>query len=257
MRPLDQASLVIAEPERLLPRQRSARGESKLVRQVIALLDAGALGEEVVLVQRVIAVELPHAAAHLAGARFQRGVEHRAAGTPVLGAERAGQDFDLVHRVDRRLHDIGDAAEEVDVAGVVVDAVEEVVVLRRPDAVGGKHQRRARPGLRRHDPCRQTGKDGVIAPVDRQILDRVRLQRLADGAGTGLEQRRVGGDQHRLAERAGLEREVDQRLLLDADRDASAPRFLEAGEIDFDRVSAGADRCKDVGAVLAGHRGEH
>src|SRR5207249_9216677 len=62
-RRFDQASLVIAEPEGLLPEQRPARREAILVRQVIAFLEAGAPGEEVVLVQRVIAVELPRAAA--------------------------------------------------------------------------------------------------------------------------------------------------------------------------------------------------
>ena len=168
---LDQAALVVGEPERLAADDRTAGGEAELVRQVLALLDAGAVGEEVVGVQRVVAVELPHAAAELVGARLERRVEHRAAGAPVLGAERARQDLDLVDRVDRRLDDVGDAAQEVDVAGVVVDAVEQVVVLRRAGRrwrrTSAARARRAAAARRRREPR----EDRVVAAVDRQVFD--------------------------------------------------------------------------------------
>ena len=52
----------------------------------------------------------------------------------------------------------------------------------------------------------------------------------------------------------GWRREVDHRLLLDADGDAAPHALLEARELDFDRVGAGADGREDEGAVLARHR---
>ena len=62
---LDDAALVVGEPERLRADGRPARREPVLVRQVLALLDVGAVGEEVVGVHRVVAVELPGAPARL------------------------------------------------------------------------------------------------------------------------------------------------------------------------------------------------
>ena len=254
---IDQAALVVGEPERLGADRRPASREAELIREVVAFLEAGAVGEEVARIQRVVAMELPDGAAQLTGARLQRGVHDRPAGAAVFGAERAGENLDLVDRVDRRLDDVGDAAEEVDVAGVVVDAVEQVVVLRRPHAVGREHQRRARAGLRRHDAGDQPGEHRVVAPVDRQVLDRVGFQRLADRAAAGLQQRRLRGHDDLIGQAARLQRDIDQRLLLNADRDAAAHRFLEALELDFDRVGAGADGREDVGAVLTRHRSEH
>jgi hypothetical protein len=201
-------------------------------------------------------MELPDGAAQLTGARLQRGVHDRAAGAAVFGAERAGENLDLVDRVDRRLDDVSDAAEEVDVAGVVVDAVQQVVVLRRPHAVGREHQRRARAGLRRHDAGDQAGEHRIVAPVDREVFDRSGCQRLAGRAGAGLQERRLRRHDDLIGQAARLQREIDQRLLLDADRDAAPHRLLEALELDFDRVGASANGSEDVGAVLTRHPGE-
>ena len=201
-----------------MPIDRSARREAVLVRQVVALLDAGPFGEEVVCVQRVIAVELPDGAAQLVRARLERRVEHGAARAAVLGAERAGQDLDLVDGVDRRLDDVGDAAQEIDVARVVVDPVQQVVVLRRPHAVGGKHQRRAGALLRRHDAGGETGEDRVVAAVDRQILD---LSDVSVSPTVPVPVWSSGASAVTTtssAECRRLQREVDDRLLLDARR---------------------------------------
>jgi len=103
------------------------------------------------------------------------------------------------------LDDIGDAAQEIDVARVVVDPVQQVVVLRRPHPVGGKHQRRARALLWRHHAGDEAGEDGVIAAVDRQVFDVAGRQRLADRPGVGLQQRRLGGHRDRFSHGARLE----------------------------------------------------
>ena len=253
---LDDAALVVGEPERLRAPRRTAPRGSVLVRQVLAFFDVGPVGEEVVGVQSVVPVKLPGAPAKSARPRLEGCVEHRSAGAAVLGAERARHDFDLVNGVDRRLDDIGHAAEEVDVARVVVDPVEQVVVLRGPHAVGGKHQRRARAGLGRHHSGAEAGEDRIVAAVDRQVFDRAALQGLADRTAAGLEQRRLSGHHDLFSQTACREREVDDRLLLDTDRDAFPHALLEALEFDFDRVGAGADGREDVGAVVARHRGQ-
>src|SRR5439155_26772344 len=93
---LNQAALIVRKPEGFLVERRAAGGETELIRQVLTFLDAGPFGEEIVGVQRVVAIELPHRAAQLAGSGLERRIEHRAARAAVLGAERAGQDLDLV-----------------------------------------------------------------------------------------------------------------------------------------------------------------
>ena len=57
------------------------------------------------------------------------------------------------------------------------------------------------------------------------------LHRLADRAGAGLEQRRLAGHDDLFGHAAGLEREVDDRLLLDGDGDAAPHTLLEAWEL--------------------------
>ena len=57
---LDQAALVVREPERLVGDRGSTGREPELVRQVVTFLDVGAIGEEIVGVHRIVPVELPH-----------------------------------------------------------------------------------------------------------------------------------------------------------------------------------------------------
>jgi hypothetical protein len=251
---LDERPLVVGEPEGLAFRDRAARGEAELVGLVLALRHARPVREEVVGVEAVVAVELPGAAVELVAPRFERGVEHRAAGAAVLGAERAGEDLELGDGVDGRLDHVGHAAQEVDVAVVVVDAVEQVVVLGRLDAVGGEHERGARADVRRDDSRRQSGEKGVVTTVERQVVDDVARDNLAEGAGLRLEQGGVGRHLHRLGHVSGSEGEVHHGLLLDVQRDPASERLLEAGELHRHAVAADLDRREDVGAVRPRHR---
>jgi hypothetical protein len=102
----------------------------------------------------------------------------------------------------------------------------------------------------------EPGQDRVVTTVDRQVLDHVGAERLADGAGAGLEQRGRGRDDDILGEVAGVQRELDHRVLLDADADRALLGLAEAGELDPHRVGAGTDRCDDERAVLARHGGQ-
>ena len=169
---LDQRALVVGEPEGLALHDGTAGGEAELVGNVFALLHARPVREEVVRVERVVAVELPGAAVELVAAGLERGVEHRAAGTAVFRAERAGEDLELGDGVDGGLDHVGYAAQEVHVAVVVVDAVEQVVVLGGLDAVGGEHEGRPGAMLGRDDARLEPGEEGVVPAVERQVVDR-------------------------------------------------------------------------------------
>ncbi len=192
----------------------------------------------------------------LVRARLQGRVEDRAARTAVLRAERARQDSDLVDGVDRGFYDIGDAAEEVDIARVVVDAVEQVVVLRRPHAVGREHERGARALLRWQHADREAGENRIVASVDRQASDHGGGDRRADRAAAGLEQRGVARHHDVFSDGARLELKIDGCLLLNVNGDAATRAFPESREFDFDQVVARAYRRKDVGAVGLCHAGQ-
>ena len=88
---------------RFLP-DRPAERAAELVLPVHGLRRAVAVREEVRAVQLVVAEELEGGAVQLVGARLQVD-EHRPAHAPaVLRGEIVGDDAELAHCVDRRLH---------------------------------------------------------------------------------------------------------------------------------------------------------
>ena len=64
------------------------------------------------------------------GTGLDGGIEHRAGGTAELSAEVGGLDIEFLDRVNRRKNGEVRSVEEVDRVGVIVDAVEQIVVLR-------------------------------------------------------------------------------------------------------------------------------
>ena len=250
---LGQAPLVVREEEGLVLHHGAAGREAELVRVVEALRQSPRVLEELRRLEPVVAVELPGAAVERVGAGLQGGAQHRAPRAPVLRPEGAGEHLDLGDRVDGRLDHIRGAAQEVDVARVVVDAVEHVVVLAGPRAVGRELQRGAGPLLRAGRSRAQAGERGVVPAVERQVLDRGRGDRLSHLAALGLEQRNLGRDLDRLLELSRLQADVHHRLLLEVQLDAAADRLPEAGRLHLDPVRADTDRSEDVGAVRPGH----
>ena len=187
------------------------------------------------------------------GAGLQGGAQDRAPRPSVLRAEGAGEDLDLGDGVHGRLHDVGGAAQEVDVARVVVDAVEQVVVLARPRAVGRELQGSTGPLLRAGGTRAQASESGVVPAVQGQVLDGDRRDGVAHLAAPGLEQRDLGRHLHRLLELSRLQGDVHHRLLLEVQLDAAADRLLEALRLHLEPVGADPDRSEDVGAVLPAH----
>ena len=72
------------------------------------------------------------------GAGLDRRVEDGARGTAQFGTEVRSLDLEFRDRVGRRKNDKVCSVQEVDVVGIVVNAIQQVVVLRRAQAIGGE-----------------------------------------------------------------------------------------------------------------------
>ena len=90
-----------------------------------------------------------------------------------------------------------------------------------------------------------------VAAGDGQVLHRLLGEQRADGRGVGLQERRFGGDLHRLGHRADLQPAVDARAVAAGERD---PRRLRLEPLQLDRDRVGADR-QEGEAVVAGLAG--
>ena len=176
----------------------AAERAAELVLLEVRLGAAGAVVEEVVRVERVVAVELEAAAVQRVRARLDLQVDDAAERPAELGRVGAGLHLELVERVDAREDD-----DRLQPGLVVVDAVEHVVVVARPLAVG-RERRRGAPGeaagavdVRAGDAAQDAG-DGArqvdeVAAVERQRLDLLVGDRRAELGRGGLQQRRLGG----------------------------------------------------------------
>src|ERR1035437_1442697 len=165
-------------------------------------------------IEFIVAEKLPCRAMEAIGAGFDRSVENGARGTTQLGAEVSGLDLEFLDGIQRRQNDKVGSVEEVHGVGVVVDAVQQVVVLGGAQAVGGEGARggiAAGVGLRRLHAGAKLGKEGKVAPVKRQTVDGLRTDDLPDRGFFGLQQRRRGGDLNGLSRGAGLDLNVTSR----------------------------------------------
>ena len=101
-----------------------------------ALLDSAVVFKPISGVEFIVAEKLPGSAMEAVGAGFDGGVENRARGTAQFGAEVRCLDLEFLNSVERGQNNKVGSVEEVDGVGVVVDAVQQVVVLRGAKAVG-------------------------------------------------------------------------------------------------------------------------
>src|SRR6185312_2203500 len=87
-------------------------------------------------VENVVAEILPGRAVEAVGTRLDGGVEHGGAGAAKLSTEAGGLHLELLDGFQRRKHNVVGSVQEIHGVGIVVNAVQHVVVLRRPIAVG-------------------------------------------------------------------------------------------------------------------------
>src|ERR1700687_538625 len=72
----------------------------------------------------------------LVGAGFDGGIEDGGTGAAELGAKVGGLNLKFLNRLEGRKHDVIGAVQKVYGVGVVVDAIEQIVILRRPKTIG-------------------------------------------------------------------------------------------------------------------------
>ena len=94
-----------------------------------------------------------------------------------------------------------------------------------------------------------------LSAVERQALDRPRIDDPADRRGGGLDQRRRAGHVHRLRDRGGLEREVDRLRLGDVHLDVLLRYRREAREVRRDVVDADRERREAIHALSVARLG--
>src|SRR3984957_20930817 len=131
-------TLIITKIEDLVLYDGAADGSSELVPAQLTLFDSVVIFKPVRCIEHIVAKEFPGCAVDTVRAGLDRSVENGTCGTSQLGTEVRSLDFEFRDRVRRRKNDKICSVEEVDVVGIVVDAVQQVVVLRRAQAIGGE-----------------------------------------------------------------------------------------------------------------------
>ena len=119
----------------------------------------------------------------LVRSRLDGCIHHGGAGASELRAEIGGLNFKFLDRVHRRKHDKVRSIQEIDGVGIVVDAIQHVVVLRRTKAVSRKSSGRSIPArirLRRVHARRKLCQEGEISSVQRKVVDVASIHHLAD-----------------------------------------------------------------------------
>ena len=117
------------------------------------------------------------------GAGLDGGIQNGARGTTELGAEIRSLDFEFLDRIQWGKNDVICPVQKVDSVRVVINAVEQVVVLRRRQTIGGKGARLRIAScirLRRVHAGAQLCQKGKIASVERQIINRLTADCLTD-----------------------------------------------------------------------------
>src|SRR6185437_327260 len=164
----DARPFVVGKKEGLILDNAAAGRRAELILLEGALRLSIRILEEVGSVEFVIAQKFPERAMELVRTRFDTCIQHCTAGASELRAERAGLKTKLADGVNRRLDDIGCAAQEIDIVRVVIDAVEHVIVLRRTCPVRRKPAIRVQAApFRLADSCtrNQTGEESVVAAI--------------------------------------------------------------------------------------------
>ena len=254
--------VVIGEEEGPVLDDRAPDGPAELTLLERRLLLAGAVGEEVVGVEPVVAQEAVARAVNRVAAGLGDDVDLSAGIAPLLGGEQVGLDLELLDRFHVGAHD-----DDQRQARVVVDPVVEVVVRVLPVAVHEQlgagsqvvgpcpaHDRAAHAGAGAGHAGTESGQLHEVASVERQILHLLLLDHAAQHGRLVFEQRRGALDEDGLAQ-ADFQVQVDLGALIHLQLHARALDLAKARGFGGERVAAGLQRREDVVAVVAGRGG--
>src|SRR5208337_980863 len=232
----DARAFVIREEESFAAPNRAADGETELVLAIFAFGNASRIFKEVRCVQLVIADELPDSSVKLVGSSLDGSIQDSAARTSHLRTIVVGLDLEFLNSIHRRTDDISCPIQKIDEIGVVVHAVEQIVILRRTHTIRGKTSARAQAArvlLALGNSDRELREKREVAPVQRQGVDSFRLDHLSHGSLFCLKRWRCCIDNYRLDGLANRQGKVDNHLLLHIHRDVILPYFLKS--LDFRR----------------------
>src|SRR5271170_3282674 len=151
-------------------------------------------------------------------AGLDRSVEDGARGAAQLGTEVRGLNLEFSNRVRWRKDDKICSVEEVDVIGVVVNAIQKVVVLRGAQTIGRKSTGAGIASgirLRSVHAGAQLRQERKVAPVQRQINHALSVDHLTRRRVLGLQLRRCGCNLYSLCRGPWLQLNVDPKVLRD------------------------------------------
>ena len=128
--PLIIADLGLVQERGQFVHARQEVGSGELILAQLTFWHTAGVFEEISRIELVIAEEFPGCAVQFVRTGLNRGIEDCGSGATELRAEIGSLHFELLHRVDRGENDKVCTVEKVDGIGIVVDAVEQVIVLR-------------------------------------------------------------------------------------------------------------------------------
>ena len=182
-------------------------------------------------------------------------IENGTGRAAILSREVGGLDVEFGDGIEWRKNGVVGAVQEVDGIRVVVDTIQQIVILRGTQAVGGEGAGcgvAARIGLcGLHTGC-QLGKEGKVASIQREIVDGLFLNDLADRGLLSLKHGRCRCDLNRLRGSSGFQADADRQMLRDVEHQIGLGGFGEAGCGNADRVMPNSDRRKGIFALAVG-----
>src|SRR5215467_8179086 len=152
---------------------------------MFCLLDPSRIFKKVGSIKRVISKKLPEGAVQSIGTRFDGGIQNSGSGAAKFGTEICGLNAQFLNGVDWRKNHIVRPVQKIHAIGIVVDAVEKVIVLGGPQAIGRERSGRgiseriaSRIGLGRVDSRGKLGQERIIPSVQRKVVHTSRIDNL-------------------------------------------------------------------------------
>ena len=219
----------------------------------VGLGQVALLGQEVLGREAAVLEVAEGAAVHHVGPALDHGVDHGARRPSELGVVLAGDDLELLDRLDRRprLH-AGALADDV---VVVVAAVDGVVVVARILPVDADRVAAERLGADRgHDAGEQPDEADEVAVDARQVHQGLARDVAADLLRGDVDERRPGAHRQGLLHAAHLHRHVDGGGAADFELQVAPLEGLESLQRGGHLVAARDEAAGDEGAGVAGQR---